>query len=205
MNTIVLDTYLLSISDQDFLVEGVTPSSIKDTLKNIRKVKEKDVEPFIKKYDSKIKKANNNKVESEVEKLAEKNGIKKDKVTTSKVMLKRFLGTVFVGLPATALIPISLACLIACVIRSIVNKESVVDNTLAIIKEIKSGLKTTRRSNVTNMEKAVITSGQTTDYLWGALSDKPLVILKNLIAFIGMYIASIFYFWKGIVFAGTQI
>jgi hypothetical protein len=204
MDTIILDTYLLSMTDQNFLVEGMTPASIKDTLIDIKNVKEKNVELFLKKYDKKIKPVDNKKLESEVDKIAEQNGIEKEKVTTSKVMLKRFLGTVLVGVPATAIFPISIACLIACIVRSIKNKTSIIDNTTAIIKEIRTGLKTTRRTNITNMEKAIITAGQTTDYLWGIISENPITIIKNLIAFIGMYIASIFYFYKGIVFAGEK-
>jgi len=202
MKNIILDTYLSSITNDDFLVEGLTPSSIKDAVSDI---KNKDPKLFLKKYKGKVKEIEPSKIESEVEKVAEKHGIKKENVTTSKVMLKRALGTIFVGVPATVILPISLACLIACIIRTLVNKQSLAHNTLAMIKEIKSGMKTTRRTNITNMEKAVITAGQTSDYLWGAFSDKPLVVIKNAVAFIGMYLASIFYFYKGIVFAGEQI
>ncbi len=202
MENIIIDSYLISITDPDFLVEGITPLSVKNILKDI---KQKDIELFVKKYDKKIKKVDNKRIEKEIDDVAKKNGIKKENVTTSKVMLKRFFGTLFVGVPATLILPISLACLIACIIRTIKNKESVINNTLAIIKEIKSGIKTTRRTNITNMEKAAITAGQTADYLWGILSSEPIVVLRNLLAFIGLYIVAIYHFWKGIIFAGQTI
>lgn len=205
MDTIILDSYLVSLTDENCLVEGLTPASFKSIVNDIRNVKEKNVHEFLRKYSNKVKDVDEKKAEKEIEKVAEKNGLKKENVTTSKVMLKRFLGTILVGVPATVIIPISLACLIACVVRSIKNKESILDNTLSIIKEIRSGLKTTRRTNITNMEKAIITAGQATDYIWGSLSSDPMVMFKNLVGFLGMYIAAIYQFWKGIVFAGKKI
>jgi hypothetical protein len=202
---ITIDTYLLSITDENFLVEGVTPAALKDILTNIKSMKPENVKTFLQNYSGRIKKIPEDKMEESVNNLAKDNNIEKDNVTTSRVMLKRALGSILVGVPATLILPISVACLIACIIRTMKNKESIIDNTTAIIKEIKTGIQTTRKTNITQMEKAVITAGQTTDYLWSALSDKPLVIIKNLIAFIGLYIASIYYFWKGIVFAGEGI
>jgi len=200
MENIILENYLISLTDDTFLLEGISPSLVKDAIQDIRK---KDVKSFLKKYKNKIK-GNVKQLEKEVDKAADKAGIKKENVTTSKVMLKRALGTIFVGVSATILIPITLACLLACIIRSIKNKESILDNVVAIIKEIKSGIKTTRRTNVTSMEKAIITAGQAAEYLWGVLSSDPMVAIKNFIAFFGMFIAAIFYFWKGIVFAGEK-
>ena len=205
MDNITLETYLLSLSDADFIIEGLSPSLIKDMMLDIKGMKAENVQSFLKKNGNKVKPLDTKKMEDEVEKVAEKNGLEKDNVTTSRVMLKRFLGTVFVGVPVAVLFPITIACWAACVIRSIKNKQPILKNTLSFMKEIRSGIKTTRRINITNMEKAIITAGQATDYLWGALSDKPLVILKNLLAFIGMYIAAIYYFWKGMVFSGEQI
>lgn len=202
METITLDTYLTSITNQDFLVEGITPASVKGILHDIKT--SNDVEKLLKKHDKKVKSANMRKMESDIDKAAKEKGIEKDGVTTAKVMLKRALGAIFVGVPATILLPISLACLIACIIRSLKNGESVSKNAMSLLKEIKSGIKTTRRTNITNMEKAMITAGQATNYMWGILSIEPIIVIKNLLAFIGMYIAAVFYFYKGIAYAGKR-
>jgi hypothetical protein len=200
----ILDFYLISLTDSEFLVEGLTLPSLKDALKEIKNAKSETIKSFLKKYEGKIKKTNLKEMENNIYKFAKMSGIKKENVTTSKVMLKRFLGTVLVGISATVLFPITLACLIACIIRSINNNESIIKNVTSIIEEITSGIKTTRRTDVTKMEKAVITAGQATDYLWNTISSDPIVALKNFFAFLGMYIAAIFYFWKGIMHAGKE-
>lgn len=199
---IILDTYLVSLTGDDFLLEGLSPGMIKGAIQDI---KNKDVKGFLKKYESKVKNISLKQLEKEVDDTAENLGEKKENVTTAKVMLKRSLGAIFVGISSAVLVPITLACLIACIIRSIKNKQSIAKNVISIIKEIKSGIRTTRRTNITNMEKAIITAGQAADYLWGILSSDPMVMIKNLLAFIGMFIAAIYYFFKGIVFAGEKI
>jgi hypothetical protein len=201
MDTFILETYLSSIHDE-YIMEGVTPSMIKTAIEDIRN---KNVNNFMKKYGSKIRQIPMKQLEDEADKTAENVGIEKEKSTTSKVMLKRALGTILVGVSATVLIPITLACFIACVIRAIKNKESIIQSTLAIIKEIKSGIKTNRRTNITNMEKSIITAGQAATYLWGVMSTDPMVMIKNLLAFLGMFITAVYYFWKGIIFAGETI
>jgi len=188
--------------DNEFLVEGFTPDIAKRAIQDI---KSKNIQSFLKKYENKVKNVSLKQLEKDIEEIAKNVGIKEENVTTAKVMLKRTLGTIFIGVSATILLPITLACLIACIIRAIKTKKPIIRTVLGILKEIKNGIKTTRRTNITNVEKAIITAGQAADYLWGVLSNDPIVSIKNLLAFIGMFIAAIYFFFKGIVFAGERI